>query len=123
DDDPAELRRVVQYCHDARVEFHIIPTISDVTGGRVDVRPVRKVRIEDLLGREPVRLSLPEGKNYLQGEVVLITGAGGSIGSELARQVAGESPAAIVLLGKGENSIHEIHQELARKFRDLAIHP
>ncbi|HBC31116.1 MAG TPA: polysaccharide biosynthesis protein, partial [Clostridiales bacterium] len=77
---------------------------------------VREVRIEDLLGRKPVKLHVEEIAGYLKGERVLITGAGGSIGSELCRQVAKFEPELLLLLGRGENSIYEIDQELKISF-------
>ncbi|MCB2154118.1 polysaccharide biosynthesis protein [bacterium] len=122
EDDPKVLRKVVQECQDAQVAFHIIPTMRDITSGKVDVSPVRRVGIEDLLGREPVNLTLAEDRNYLRGETVLITGAGGSIGSELSRQVAWARPKAMLLLGKGENSIYDIHSELAPKHPEIEFH-
>ncbi|MDK2971180.1 MAG: hypothetical protein PWP23_935 [Candidatus Sumerlaeota bacterium] len=115
EDDPAMMREIVRHCQNARVAFHMIPALRDIAEGRVEVRPVRAVKLEDLLGREAVRLQLPEDENYLRNETVLITGAGGSIGSELARQVLTCLPKRLVLLGKGENSIHEIRQELQGK--------
>ncbi|MBI5155161.1 polysaccharide biosynthesis protein, partial [Candidatus Poribacteria bacterium] len=121
--DPAVLREVVQHCQNAKVEFHIIPSMSVITSGRVEVSPVRRVEIEDLLGREPVDLSLSEERNYLRGECVLVTGAGGSIGSELCRQIARCEPSRLVLLGKGENSIHEIYQDLLRAHPRLSVEP
>jgi FlaA1/EpsC-like NDP-sugar epimerase/GT2 family glycosyltransferase len=123
EDDPALRREVVRHCHDARVQFHIVPAMRDIADGRVEVRPVRNVRIEDLLGREPVRLALPESENYLRDRVVLITGAGGSIGSELARQALACAPRLLLLLGKGEHSIHEVREELAPRAGKTALLP
>ncbi|MEQ8820563.1 MAG: polysaccharide biosynthesis protein [Sumerlaeia bacterium] len=123
EDDPAVLRKVVRQCQNAKVTFRIIPSMRDIAAGRVQVSPLREVRIEDLLGREPVNLALPEERNVLRGEVVLITGAGGSIGSELCRQVARARPEGMVLVGKGENSIYEIALELSRKHPGLPIEP
>ncbi|MBX3729976.1 MAG: SDR family NAD(P)-dependent oxidoreductase [Candidatus Sumerlaeia bacterium] len=123
EDDPALRREVVRHCQDARVQFHIVPAMRDIADGRVDVRPVRGVRIEDLLGREPVRLALPEAENYLRDRVVLITGAGGSIGSELARQALACGPRVLLLLGKGEHSIHEVREELAPRAGQTTLIP
>lgn len=119
--DPTVLRDVVRACEDARVEFSILPTLSDVAGGRVALDPVRRVKIDDLLGRKPVRIDLPESANYLRGKVVLVTGAGGSIGSELCRQVARAGPAKMVLVGRGENSLHGIASVLSHEARDIAV--
>ncbi len=91
--------------------------------GKATVQQLRNVDITDLLRREPIKLNLAEIAGYLAGKRVLVTGAGGSIGSELCRQVAKMSPASIVLLGKGENSIYEIHQELQQIYPDLELAP
>ncbi len=123
DDDPDVLSQVVQHCHEAKVAFHLIPTIRDVSSGRVEIRPLRRVKIEDLLGREPIDLHLPDERNYLRDEVVLITGAGGSIGSELCRQVAWCKPSVMILVGKGENSIHGIYHELKDLHPELLVCP
>lgn len=123
EDDPAVLRQVVRLCHDARVETCIIPTLRDLASGRVEVRPLRPVRLEDLLAREPALLSLGEGTAVFRNETILITGAGGSIGSELARQVAQCKPARLILVGKGENSIHAIATELAMERPGLEVVP
>ncbi|MDH7490761.1 MAG: polysaccharide biosynthesis protein, partial [Anaerolineae bacterium] len=80
-------------------------------------------RIEDLLGREPVRLDLAGVAGYLAGKVVLVTGAGGSIGSELCRQIARFRPKELVLLGRGENSIYTVHRELAERYPDVPLRP
>jgi FlaA1/EpsC-like NDP-sugar epimerase len=112
---PGKLREIVDLCEHAHVGFKIIPSIKDVFQGRVSINAMRPVEIEDLLGREEVRLELGEERNYLKGETVLVTGAGGSIGSELVRQVLRFEPKRIVLLGHGENSIYEIAAELNPK--------
>ena len=116
---PERLRRVVAACEQAEVNFRLVPSMKDISEGRVAVSSTRPVQIEDLLGREPVRLELPSSRNYLRGESVLITGAGGSIGSEMARQIAECGPGALGLLGKGENSLFEIAEELKRHFPNL----
>lgn len=112
---PKKLRQIVDICEHARVGFKIIPSIKDVFQGRVSINHIRPVEIEDLLGREEVRLELSEERNYIKGETVIVTGAGGSIGSELVRQVLRFDPKKIVLLGRGENSIYELAAELNSK--------
>lgn len=112
---PALLRKIVTLAEHARVGFRILPHVKDVMAGRVSINQIRPVEIEDLLGRPPVQLELPEERNYVRGRTVLITGAGGSIGSELCRQMLGLGPKRLVLLGHGENSIYEISQELTGK--------
>ncbi|HEX7048840.1 MAG TPA: hypothetical protein VF188_01410, partial [Longimicrobiales bacterium] len=91
---PADLRRVVECCEATSLPFKVLPGIASVLAGEARVDQLREVRIEDLLGREPIRLELPELAEDLRGQAVLITGAAGSIGSELARQVALHAPAA-----------------------------
>ncbi|MCX7719143.1 MAG: polysaccharide biosynthesis protein [Candidatus Sumerlaeaceae bacterium] len=109
---PARLREIVAQCEHAKVGFKILPSVQDVFAGRVSVSQIRPVEIEDLLGRDEVQLDLPPERNYVAGKTVLITGAGGSIGSELCRQILRLGPARLVLMGKGENSIYELIAEL-----------
>ena len=109
-----EIRRIVDICRTAEVETRILPGLFELINGRVSVNQLREVSLEDLLGRDPVQLDSQSISSYIQGRVVLVTGAGGSIGSELCRQIARFEPKQIVLLGKGENSIFSIQQELSR---------
>jgi len=113
---PALLRRIVAECEKTRVGFKQLPSLSDLMAGKVTVSELRPVEIEDLLGRPQVELSLTEEQNYLRGECVLVTGAGGSIGSELCRQIRRYGPKRLLLLGRGENSIYEIASELGYRF-------
>ncbi|WXJ81344.1 UDP-N-acetyl-alpha-D-glucosamine C6 dehydratase [Moorella humiferrea] len=115
------IREIVEICHGTGAALRILPGIYDLLDGTVKVDPIREVRIEDILGREPVQVDLAAMAGYLAGETVLVTGAGGSIGSELCRQVAGFGPRLLILLGHGENSIYEIHQELSRSFPDIEL--
>ncbi len=115
------LRQVVAACESAEVSFRIVPSLGAIEQGRVAVSSVRGIEIEDLLGRDAVRMELPAGQNYLVGETVLVTGGGGSIGSELARQAARAGAARIVLLGKGENSVFEIAAEMRATYPSLTI--
>lgn len=116
DQSPRELQRVVAACQDAGVSFRIVPTMKDIAGGKVEISAARTIEIEDLLGREPVKLDLAADRNYLKDQVILITGAGGSIGSELSRQAAQAGARTLLLLGRGENSIFEITAEITRRF-------
>jgi FlaA1/EpsC-like NDP-sugar epimerase len=106
------IREILHICSEAGVQTRIVPGIFELLGGRVDVRQLRDVRIEDLLRREPVRTDISAVAAMLRGKRILVTGAGGSIGSELCRQIIRCEPAALVLVGHGENSIFEIHNEL-----------
>jgi FlaA1/EpsC-like NDP-sugar epimerase len=106
------IRELVELCEKAKLEMKILPGVYDILSGNVQVNPIREVQVEDLLGREPVVMDLYEVANYLRGQSVLVTGAGGSIGSELCRQVIMFKPSRLILVGHGENSIFEIEQEL-----------
>lgn len=120
---PASLRQAISDCKNTPVTFRIAPSMHDLIEGKVEVSQIRRVEIEDLLGREPVRLLLPEEKNYIRGERVLVTGAGGSIGAELCRQLMSCNPARILFLGRGENSIYEITAELTYDYKSEKIIP
>src|SRR5271168_3574025 len=109
---PSEIRRIVDMCREAEVETRILPGLFELINGRVSVSQLREVSLEDLLGRQPVNLDTAAIAGYIENKVVLVTGAGGSIGSELCRQIMRFQPRSILLLGKGENSIFSIHQEL-----------
>ncbi|MEG6585039.1 polysaccharide biosynthesis protein [Dendrosporobacter sp. 1207_IL3150] len=117
------IRKIINECKKTKCELKILPGLYELIDGKVTVQQLRNVEVEDLLRREPVKLDIDEISAYLTGKTVLITGAGGSIGSELCRQVAKISPQSVVLLGKGENSIYEIHRELLEKNSDLRIIP
>ncbi len=119
---PEKLREIVSACSDANVRFQILPSVQDVMSGRVSLNEIRPVEIEDLLGRDPVKLSLTDEQNYVRGKTVMITGAGGSIGSELCRQLLQLDPTRILMYGHGENSIYEISQELSRQgYQDRVV--
>jgi FlaA1/EpsC-like NDP-sugar epimerase len=111
----AEIRRIVDMCKAAEVETRILPGLFELIDGRVSVNQLREVSLEDLLGREPIDLDSASIAGYIEGRRVLITGAGGSIGSELCRQIMRFQPAEMILLGKGENTIFSIIQELSHR--------
>ncbi len=94
------------------VELFKMPNIEDVLSGEVEVNQLKRVEVEDLLGRDPVELDMALISQELTNKTILVTGAGGSIGSEICRQVCKFEPERIILLGHGENSIYLIHQEL-----------
>lgn len=110
---PARLDELVRQCEHTQVNFKILPTVHDVLEGKVELQRMRPVELEDLLGRDEIDLELPDDKNYVRNRRVLITGAGGSIGSELCRQVLRLGAGKVILLGHGENSLYEISSELA----------
>jgi FlaA1/EpsC-like NDP-sugar epimerase len=119
----AEIRRITELCRDAGLETKIIPGIYEIVGDKVSVSRAREVAIEDLLGREPVKLDEAVVGACLHSRVVLVTGAGGSIGSELCRQICRFGPERLVLLERFENALFEIHRELAAMFPHVSIDP
>src|SRR5689334_8986725 len=116
-----EIRRIVELCERIPVRVRIIPALYEILQGDVAVSRIRDVQIEDLLGREPVRLDEEEMRGFLAGKVVMVTGAGGSIGSELARQSAAFSPARLVLVERAEFALFNIDRELREAWPDLQI--
>jgi FlaA1/EpsC-like NDP-sugar epimerase len=119
-----EIREIVRICEQAGVETKILPGIYELLDGTVNVSHLRDVDIEDLLRREPVKTDVAGVQNLLQGKRVLVTGGGGSIGSELCRQIRRCRPAEIIVVGHGENSVFEIHNELSRlEAKERAAHP
>jgi FlaA1/EpsC-like NDP-sugar epimerase len=118
-----ELRRIVDICRNAEVATLILPGLYELINGRVSVSQLRQVSLEDLLGREPVELDNASIANYVEGRRILVTGAGGSIGSELCRQLMRFQPAQLLLLGKGENSIFSIYQELLLRPEPVKLVP
>lgn len=115
------IRRLLRLCREARLPFKLVPGIREIIKGEASFHQVRPVNTDDLLGRETVDLQEAPVRRLLGGKRVLVTGAGGSIGSEIARQVARHGPARLVLLGRGENSIFEIENELRESFPGLEI--
>jgi FlaA1/EpsC-like NDP-sugar epimerase len=118
-----DILRIIDICHKIPVKLRIIPGLYQIIQGKVQVSRIRNVQIEDLLGREPVALDEQQVGNFLAGRVVMVTGAGGSIGSELARQVARFKPAQLLLVERAEFALFEIDQELRRSFPQLALVP
>ncbi|OEK36973.1 hypothetical protein ASS89_00355 [Staphylococcus saprophyticus] len=106
------LNEINEICNIEGVELFKMPNIEDVLSGEIEVNSLKKVEVEDLLGRDPVELDMALISRELTNKTILVTGAGGSIGSEICRQVSKFEPQKIILLGHGENSIYLIHQEL-----------
>lgn len=107
-----EMKAILSHCIEADVRHRIVPAVSDLLSGAIHLSKFRKVEISDLFGRQPVELDLSAIKHFLQGKRVLVTGAGGSIGSELCRQISEYHPQCIILVDKNENYLHEIRCEL-----------
>jgi FlaA1/EpsC-like NDP-sugar epimerase len=117
------VREIVGECKETGCSVKILPGMYELIDGKVTVQQLRDIDLEDLLRREPIQLDFYEIAAYIKGKSVMVTGAGGSIGSELCRQIAKLTPRKLILLGKGENSIYEIHRELTMKFPKLKIAP
>lgn len=114
-----EIKEIIDVCKNTNCKLTILPGVYEIIEGTVSVNQLRPVEVEDLLGRDPVKLDTKNVSAYITGKVVLITGAGGSIGSEICRQVAKMQPKKMLLLGKGENSIYEISQELSIEYPQI----
>jgi FlaA1/EpsC-like NDP-sugar epimerase len=117
------IRRITDSCQEAGLTVKIVPGAYEIVGGRVNLSRIRDVAIEDLLRREQVTLNTDSVAEVVRGQPVLVTGAGGSIGSELCRQVAAYRPSRLVLVERAENNLFEIHSELRGRFADLEIVP
>ena len=118
-----EIRRIAELCRDSDLETKIIPGIYEIVGDKVNLSRIREVAIEDLLRRDPVRLDEDIVGASIRSRVVLVTGAGGSIGSELCRQICRFGPERLVLVERFENALFEIHRELAALFPQVPIDP
>lgn len=117
------VREIVKMCRDTKCKVQIVPALHEVIDGMVTLRQLRDVNLEDLLHREPIRLDVALMRGQLRQKRVLITGAGGSIGSEISRQVARMTPRKLYLLGKSENNIFDIERELQNQYPLLEIEP
>lgn len=117
------LRQMLANCREWGVPLKIASGLNEPANGPVSKGQIREVRVEDLLGREPVQLDLDEISGYLHGKRVLVTGAGGSIGSEICRLASRFHPELLILMGRGENSIFEIEQEMRSQRPDVPIYP
>ncbi|MGL6107375.1 polysaccharide biosynthesis protein [Romboutsia sp.] len=109
---------IIEKCKSTKCKVKTIPGVYEIIDGKVDIKKIRDVDIEDLLGREPIKVNLGEISEYIQNKVVLVTGGGGSIGSELCRQIAGFNPKHLIILDNYENNAYAIQQELIRKHGD-----
>ncbi|EJR69118.1 MULTISPECIES: polysaccharide biosynthesis protein [Bacillus cereus group] len=113
-----QINEIFEKCTKTKAKTQIVPMLEDLLDGKVSVNEVRDVQVEDLLGREPVQLDDAGIGEKITGKTILVTGAGGSIGSEICRQVMKYKPAKIVLLGHGENSIYNIEMEMRVTYKN-----
>ena len=116
-----EISRIANECQKTKCKVKIIPGIYQLTTGQVSVSDIKPVSITDLLGREQVKVNLGEIMGYIEGKVVLVTGGGGSIGSELCRQIAMHNPEKLIILDIYENNAYDIQQELIRQLPNLNL--
>jgi len=117
----AEIRAILRDCRGAKARLRIVPSLSETVSGSVQITDIRDLRIEDLLRRKEIDLRLDLCSGYLRDKRILVTGAGGSIGSELCVQIAHFQPRELVLLGRGENSIFSIAQKLSALFPSIRV--
>ncbi|MDQ0270922.1 nucleoside-diphosphate sugar epimerase/dehydratase [Cytobacillus purgationiresistens] len=115
------LNTIFKECAKTKAKTQILPMLEDLVTGKVSVNQFRDVQVEDLLGRKPIELNVESISDYVTDQTVLVSGAGGSIGSEICRQVSAFHPKKLILLGHGENSIYSIHLELEEKFKHTLI--
>ncbi len=115
--------RIMEICAKGGLKVMSIPSLEDLVAGRVSVSNLRRIELEDLLGRDPVQLDESGLHQFLTGQVVMVTGAGGSIGSELCRQIARFSPAKLVLFEQSELALYAMEQELPQSFPHMHIAP
>lgn len=117
----ATMKEIVEICKETSCKLRTLPGIYQLVNGEVNVSKLRDVDVEDLLGRDPIKVDLDSILNYVRGKSVLVTGGGGSIGSELCRQIAGHQPGRLIIVDIYENNAYEIQQELKRKYPKLDL--
>lgn len=116
-----EMNRIFHECAKTNAKTQILPMLEDLLTGKLSVNKFRDVQVQDLLGREPVELDIDVISEYVTEKVILVTGAGGSIGSEICRQISEFNPSRLILLGHGENSIYTIEMELKETYKNKNI--
>ena len=116
-----DRKEIIEICRETKCRLKILPGIYQLLNGDVSIAKLREVEIEDLLGRESIRVNLAEILNYVSNKVVLVTGGGGSIGSELCRQIAGHKPKQLIVFDVYENNAYDLQQELKDKFPKLNL--
>jgi len=117
----AEQKELLDLCKETGCNMKILPGIYQFINDEVSVKKLRDVQIEDLLGREPIKTNLDVVLSYVQGQTVLVTGGGGSIGSEICRQIAAHDPKKLIVLDIYENTTYDLQQELMRKFPEVDL--
>ena len=117
----SQVKEILQICQETGCELKVLPGLYQMINGEISVSKLRKVEIEDLLGREPVKLQVDSVMGYVAGKVILVTGGGGSIGSELCRQIAVHKPKQLIIVDIYENNAYDIQQELKHKLPELDL--
>lgn len=117
----SEVKEILQICQETGCELKVLPGLYQMINGDVSVSRLRKVEIEDLLGREPIKLQVESVMGYVAGKTILVTGGGGSIGSELCRQIAAHEPKQLIIVDIYENNAYDIQQELKFKYPHLNL--
>lgn len=117
------VRRIVRECEEVGIAVKIIPGIYEIVGGRVNLSRIRPIAIEDLLRRDPVALDVAAISAQVKGRTVVVTGAGGSIGSELCRQLCQFNPGRLVLIERSENALFNVHRDLNANYPDVDVMP
>jgi FlaA1/EpsC-like NDP-sugar epimerase len=118
---PDQINEIIEECKRWQVRYKIVPSLGDVLDGRFRLADVRDIELEDLLPRPPIYIEQDGVKNFIKDQVILVTGGGGSIGSELCRQVAQFQPRTLIIFERAENSLYEIEVDLKRRFPDLDL--
>ena len=118
---PSQRRDILRRCHETDCPTMIVPSLSEIASGKVNIQKLRKVSIEDLLGRDSVKVDETELVGHICGKVVLVTGGGGSIGSELCCQIAARAPLRLIILDIYENNAYDIQQELMHEYPELDL--
>lgn len=117
----AEMKKILDICKNTNCKLRSLPGMYQLVNGEVNVSRLRDVEVEDLLGRDPIVVDMDSIAGYVSGKVVMVTGGGGSIGSELCRQIAGHKPKQLIILDIYENNAYDIQQELKRKYPDMDL--
>ena len=118
---PSVIKEILEICKETECKLRVLPGIYQLVNGEVNVSKLRDVEVEDLLGRDPIKVDIDSILGYVSNKVVLVTGGGGSIGSELCRQIAGHKPKQLIIVDIYENSAYDIQQELVRKYPELNL--
>lgn len=118
---PSVIKEILEICKETECKLRVLPGIYQLVNGEVNVSKLRDVEVEDLLGRDPIKVDIDSILGYVSNKVVLVTGGGGSIGSELCRQIAGHKPKQLIIVDIYENNAYDVQQELTRKYPQLDL--